>query len=53
MRIALAQLNTTVGDLPGNEARIAGALAEAKAAGAQLVLFPELVTVPLRFLTGR
>ena len=43
MRIALAQLNPTVGDLPGNEALIAGALAEAKAAGAQLVLFPELV----------
>ncbi len=42
MRIALAQINTTVGDLPGNEARISAALEEAKAAGAQLVLFPEL-----------
>jgi len=42
LRVALAQLNPTVGDLPGNEARIAGALEDAKAAGAQLVLFPEL-----------
>jgi len=42
LRIALAQLNPTVGDLPGNEAKIAGALEEAKAAGAQLVAFPEL-----------
>ena len=42
MRIALAQLNTTVGDLPGNEARMSAALERAKAAGAQLVLFPEL-----------
>jgi len=37
LRVALAQLNPTVGDLPGNEARIAGALEDAKAAGAQLV----------------
>ncbi len=43
MRIALAQLNATVGDLPGNEAKVAVALDEAKAAGAQLVVFPELV----------
>ena len=42
MRIALAQLNTTVGDLPGNEARIVRAIDDAKAAGAQLLLLPEL-----------
>lgn len=42
MRIALAQLNLTVGDLPGNEERIARSIDEAAAAGAQLVLFPEL-----------
>ena len=42
MRLALAQLNTTVGDLPGNEEKIAAAIGEAKAAGAQLVVFPEL-----------
>ncbi len=42
MRIALAQLNPTVGDIPGNERLIAERLAEARKANAQLVLFPEL-----------
>ncbi|WP_372791092.1 NAD+ synthase [Paraconexibacter sp.] len=42
MRIALAQLNLTVGDLPGNERRIAQAIDDAAAAGAQLVVLPEL-----------
>ena len=42
MRLALAQINTTVGDLDGNRARIIGRLEEARAAGADLVLFPEL-----------
>ena len=42
MRLALAQINTTVGDLDGNRARILARLEEAKAAGADLVLFPEL-----------
>jgi len=42
MRIALAQINATVGDIAGNEERIRARLAEAKEAGAQLVLFPEL-----------
>ena len=42
MRIALAQLNLTVGDLPGNERRIAQGITDATSAGAQLVLFPEL-----------
>lgn len=42
MRIALAQLNTVVGDLPGNRALIEEAIADAKAAGAALVLVPEL-----------
>ncbi len=42
MRLALAQLNTTVGDLDGNRARILEAIAEAKSAGADLVLVPEL-----------
>ena len=42
MRIALAQLNLTVGDLDGNETRIAGAIGNAREAGAQVVLFPEL-----------
>jgi NAD+ synthase (glutamine-hydrolysing) len=42
VRIALAQLNPTVGDIAANEARALEALEGARAAGAQLVLFPEL-----------
>jgi NAD+ synthase (glutamine-hydrolysing) len=42
MRLALAQINTVVGDLDGNAARIAGRMREARDAGADLVLFPEL-----------
>jgi NAD+ synthase (glutamine-hydrolysing) len=42
MRLALAQINTVVGDLEGNSARIVGRLREARNAGADLVLFPEL-----------
>ena len=42
MRLALAQINTVVGDLDGNAARIVGRLREARNAGADLVLFPEL-----------
>ncbi|HUK94513.1 MAG TPA: NAD+ synthase [Gaiellaceae bacterium] len=42
MRLALAQINTTVGDLEGNRARILRGIEDAKDAGADLVLFPEL-----------
>ncbi len=42
MRLALAQINTTVGDLDGNRERILTRLGEAKGAGADVVLFPEL-----------
>ena len=42
LRIALAQINTTVGDLPGNEARIRNAVREARSLGADIVAFPEL-----------
>src|SRR6266516_933439 len=42
MRLALAQINTTVGDLDGNRERIVRGIDEAKAAGAALVLCPEL-----------
>ncbi len=44
MRLALAQLNAVVGDLDGNRARILASLSEARTAGADLVVFPELVT---------
>src|SRR4051795_1755228 len=42
MRLALAQINTVVGDLDGNRRLILQRLAEAREAGAELVLFPEL-----------
>jgi NAD+ synthase (glutamine-hydrolysing) len=42
MRLALAQINTVVGDIAGNMTRILAHLAEAQDAGADLVLFPEL-----------
>jgi NAD+ synthase (glutamine-hydrolysing) len=42
MRIALAQINPVVGDLSGNREMILARLEEAKAANADLVLFPEL-----------
>ncbi len=42
MRLALAQLNTTVGDLSGNCARLRDAYRRAVAAGADLMLAPEL-----------
>jgi NAD+ synthase (glutamine-hydrolysing) len=42
MRLALAQINTVVGDLDGNADRIRSRVEEAKQQGADLVLFPEL-----------
>ena len=42
MKIALAQINTTVGDLAGNEARILDAYQRGAAAEADLVICPEL-----------
>ncbi|MDA3858668.1 MAG: NAD+ synthase, partial [Roseovarius sp.] len=45
-RLTLAQLNPTVGDLDGNAAMARGAWQTARAAGADLVAFPEM------FITG-
>lgn len=42
MRIALAQLNTTTGDIPGNLARIREAYARAQGDGADVLVVPEL-----------
>ena len=42
MKIALAQINTTVGDLPGNEALIQAAYERGVDVGADLVVVPEL-----------
>ncbi len=44
MRLGLAQINTTVGDLAGNRRRILDAYSALVARGAELVVFPELVT---------
>ena len=42
LRLALAQINATVGDVDGNAELISEAIGEAREAGAQLVLLPEL-----------
>jgi NAD+ synthetase len=42
VKIALAQINTTVGDLAGNEAKILAGAARARSEGVDLALFPEL-----------
>jgi NAD+ synthase (glutamine-hydrolysing) len=42
MKIAMAQMNATVGDLAGNAARIADFAERARHAGADLVVTPEL-----------
>src|SRR5476651_2477647 len=44
MRLGLAQINTTVGDLAGNRARIVEAYRALVGRGAEMVVFPELVT---------
>ncbi|EIQ01153.1 NAD+ synthetase [Opitutaceae bacterium TAV1] len=43
MRIGIAQLNTTVGDLAGNRRKILDAYATLVEQGAELVVYPELV----------
>ncbi|MGZ4290928.1 MAG: NAD+ synthase, partial [Gaiellaceae bacterium] len=43
MRLALAQINSVVGDIDGNVRRIVAWLEQAREANADLVLFPELV----------
>jgi len=42
LRVAMAQMNSTVGDLEGNVAKIKKFLADAKTCHADLVVFPEL-----------
>jgi NAD+ synthase (glutamine-hydrolysing) len=42
LRVALAQINARVGDLEGNAEKIAASIDEARDAGAELVLLPEL-----------
>ncbi len=42
MKVALGQINTTIGDFSGNTAKIIEYSRRAQAAGASLILFPEL-----------
>ena len=43
LRVALAQINPTVGDLAGNSALIAASVSSAQKSGAHILLFPEMV----------
>ena len=43
MKLALAQVNPTVGDLPGNRRLVEQAVDKARAAGAEIVVLPEMV----------
>ena len=43
LRVALAQINPTVGDLVGNRALIASSIESAKKSSAHIVLFPEMI----------
>jgi NAD+ synthase (glutamine-hydrolysing) len=43
LRVALAQINPTVGDLAGNAGLIADAVKSAQASGANLIVFPEMI----------
>ena len=43
LRVALAQINPTVGDLAGNAGLIAEAVKSAQAQGANLIVFPEMI----------
>ena len=54
MKIALAQINTTVGDITGNRDRVFRAMEKAAASGADIVAFPELCLTgyPPRDLLG-
>ncbi len=45
MKVAVAQLNLTVGDIEGNAQRILRSLKASRERGADLVVFPELATV--------
>ncbi len=47
MKIAICQINTTVGDFDGNIAKVTGALQKAKKQGCAMALFPELTLTGL------
>ena len=43
LRVALAQINPTVGDLSGNAGLVADSVKKAQAQGANLIVFPEMI----------
>lgn len=45
LKVAMAQINTTMGDLEGNISKIRNFLVDAKSRGADLVVFPELAVM--------
>ncbi|MFZ1700733.1 MAG: NAD+ synthase [Pyrinomonadaceae bacterium] len=44
MKVTIAQINTTNGDIAGNTSKIISAIEKAKSDGSDLVVFPEIVT---------
>ncbi len=44
MKVTIAQINTTNGDIAGNVARVISAIEKAKSDGSDLIVFPEVVT---------
>src|SRR5678815_1155956 len=44
MRVTIAQIDTTNGDIDGNVAKIIAAIGKARGDGSDLVVFPELTT---------
>src|SRR5437762_135802 len=44
MKVTIAQINTTNGDLAGNARKIIGAIDKARSDGSDLVVFPEVAT---------
>ena len=44
MKVTIAQINSTNGDLAGNVAKILEAIEKAKADGSDIVVFPEVIT---------
>ncbi len=44
MKVTIAQINTTNGDVAGNTAKIVAAIEKAKTQGSDLVVFPEVAT---------
>lgn len=44
MKVTIAQINTTNGDIDGNVGKIIAAIEQARAEGSELIVFPEVVT---------